>query len=80
MKNKLYLVSTYGLGDFYIVSPDPTSAEKLLTSLLDKTDYGLWSNRKITNIKILTEELGEFPEGRTNFSSGNKLIIQYEKI
>ena len=28
--SNLYLLSTIGLGDFYIVSPDSTSAEKAI--------------------------------------------------
>lgn len=77
MSNKvnLYLLSTVGLGDFYLISPDPTSAERLLESLLNKADYGLSDKRKVIRISILTSELGEFPSGKPNFSSGNKLII-----
>lgn len=73
--SNLYLLSTVGLGDFYIISLDPTSAENLLKSLLSKADYGISDKRKVKNISILASELGEFPAGKPSFSSGNNLII-----
>lgn len=75
MGKTLFLVSTKGLGDFYIVATTPNDAETTLTSALNKTDYGFSKDRKITNIKILADQLMDFPSGKPFFSSGNNLII-----
>ena len=72
---ELYLVSTVGLGDFYIVEKCPTSAVAKLRELLSKSDYGISDKRIVTNIKILGKELYNFPENKPNFSSGNTLIL-----
>jgi len=72
---KLYLLSTQGLGDFYLVAKSPNDAEAKLKGLLDLADYGFSDKRKVDNIKLLAEELGEFPEAKPFFSSGNRLIL-----
>lgn len=76
MKKKLYLLSTQGLGDFYLVANTPNDAEDKLKLLLNKADYGFSEKRKITNIKTLAEELYNFPKNSPNFSSGNTLILE----
>ncbi len=73
---KLYILTTSGLGDFYLVAKSPNDAESKLKILLDKADYGIREKRKVENIRLLTEELGEFPTGRPNFSSGNRLVLE----
>lgn len=72
---ELYLVSTVGLGDFYVVEKCPTSAAVKLGRLLSKSDYGLSDDRIVTNIKILGKELYNFPENEPYFSSGYTLIL-----
>jgi hypothetical protein len=72
---ELYLVSTVGLGDFYIVEKCPTSAAAKLGELLSKSDHGISDKRIVTNIKILGKELYNFPENKPNFSSGYTLIL-----
>lgn len=73
---KLYLLTTSGLGDFYLVAKSPNDAESKLSTLLDKADYGFREKRKVENIRLLSEEVGEFPAGRPNFSSGNRLVLE----
>ena len=73
---KLYLLSTEELGDFYLVAKTPNDAEDKLKELLNKADYGFTRNRKVINIRLLAEELYNFPENKPNFSSGNKLILE----
>lgn len=70
----LYLL-TNSIGTFYVLGIDPTSAQVKLEALLDKADYGLSGHRKVTNIELVAESLGEFPEGRPFFSSGHRLIL-----
>lgn len=72
---ELYLISTVGLGDFYVVEKCPTSAATTLSKLLNIADYGIASKRIITNINILGKELYNHPENIPNFSSGYKLIL-----
>lgn len=52
---KLYLLSTVGLGDYYVVAEDPTSAESILSKLLYSQDYGYSNSRIINNIKLLAK-------------------------
>lgn len=75
MKMKLYLLTTAGLGDFYVIADNPSEAESHVLELLNKADYGFTSQRKICNIKVVAEEVGEFPKDKPNFSSGNNLIL-----
>lgn len=72
---KLYLLTTKGLGDFYLIAKTPNDAEEKLKSLLDKADYGFSDKRKVENIKLLAEEVGSFPESTPFFSSGHNLIL-----
>lgn len=53
---ELYLLTTKGNGDFYLVAESPNIAVNVLTELLDKADYGYKSDRRIENIKILASE------------------------
>lgn len=71
----LYLIKTAELGDFYVLSDGTTNAELKLTKQLNKADYGFPKGRAIKHITIIAHELMEFPKGKPNFSSGNKLII-----
>ena len=71
----LYLISTKELGDFYVLSEDPTKAAEQLNEALNKADYGFRSQRKIVSIKILANEIYDFPEGKPLFSTGNRLLL-----
>lgn len=53
--SNLYLVTTKGLGEHYVVAADPAEAENALLAIYNKQNYGYSSDRKITNIKILAE-------------------------
>ena len=70
----LYLL-TNGIGDWYVVASDATSAEKELTRILDKDNYGFYSKRKVTNIRVLADEMVR-PDGECVFAQGNNLIIE----
>ena len=71
----LYLLSTKRLGDFYVLAESPNDAEFKLSESLSLADYGFDAYRKVDNIKLVAEEIMEFPKGRPNFASGKKLII-----
>lgn len=58
MKN-LYLVTTNGLGDYYVLANDPTEAQNTLKRILDEQSYGTSDGRRITNIKWLSETIGK---------------------
>jgi len=73
---KLCLITTIGLGDFYVVASNPTEAENEIEMLLDKADYGFSGERKVVNIKLLAHELSYFPKDRPSFRErGHELII-----
>lgn len=69
----LYLL-TCGLGDFYVLAPSPNDAQAMLEARFERQDYGFSKDRQVTNIKLLAEELYEWPDGKTNFSSGHRLL------
>lgn len=73
--NKLFLLETAGLGSYYIISSDPTSAENFLKKKLNESNYGFSGGRKVTRISIITEEIGEKP---FIFSDDKRLLINYE--
>ncbi len=56
----LYLLTTKGLGDFYIVEESPNDAEDKLTNVLTIADYGFVKDRKIINIKLIAQEMQEY--------------------
>lgn len=55
----LYLLTT-NLGDFYVLANDPTRAVTKLEELLDKKDYGFSLNRKVVNIRVITNVINEY--------------------
>jgi hypothetical protein len=58
---KLYLVSTFGLGDYYVVANATTEAEDAVKSLLHKKDYGFSRQREVVQTKHLAEEMTTIP-------------------
>ena len=72
---KLYLLTTIGLGDFYVISNTSSQAEDILINALNKADYGFRYERIIKNIKIITGEVTNFPQDIPNFSTENRLLI-----
>jgi len=72
---KLFLIETKGLGDYYVVDKDPTSAMERLRYLLDKADDGFSSQREVKSIDILTDEVHEFPKGKPFFCEKSRLIL-----
>lgn len=68
-------MTTAGVGDYYVVATDSHKAEMRLKEMLDLADYGFTKDRKVSMIEVVSEEIGEFPEGKPNFSSGNNLIL-----
>ena len=72
----LYLLSTEGFGEFYIIAKTATEAQTKLETELNRADYGFSNARRVTNIKILAHEIGIRNErGELDFSSKNQLII-----
>lgn len=69
MKN-LYLITTRGLGDFYVLAVDPTRAQEALMFLLVESSYGLPPDRKVISITWISELI----TGRPN-SGDNRLLI-----
>lgn len=74
----LYLLTTKGAGDFYLVADDPNEAQDTLIKLLDKAKEGVPEDRKVVNIKVIAEEFFEYQIGKAFFSKGYNLIIVRE--
>ena len=45
---KLFLLTTTGLGDFYLIADTPNDAENALINYLNKADYGFNNLRSLT--------------------------------
>jgi hypothetical protein len=52
---KLYLLTTKGLGDFYVIAENPTQAEENLIKIFDDQDYGFSKDRVVTNISFIAK-------------------------
>lgn len=74
----LYLL-TNGLGDWYVIADDPTSAQKDLESRLELEDYGFYQKRPVTNIQLLAQELTSGLNQKWFFSSSHNLLLPEEK-
>lgn len=73
---KLYLLTTEGFKDFYVVAENSDEAEKRLGKLLCDADYGYTNKRRVVNIKVLSEEVSLFGgKPKPNFTDINKLIL-----
>lgn len=53
----LYLLTTQGLGQFYVIANDPTQAQNALIDLLGKEDYSFRYKRTIINIQWLAKTM-----------------------
>jgi hypothetical protein len=75
----LYLV-TCGLGQLYVISTDYTTAQEKVEYELEKSNYGFSKDRKVTNIKLLAEEIKyNYKSDKLNFNLGiyNKNVDQF---
>lgn len=75
MRNILYNLQTRGLGDFFILSTDPTSAEKMLNDELNNSQYGFNDDRHVHTITIVCTQIERHDDGKLFFSSKHTLII-----
>ena len=65
----LYLVTTSGLGSFYVVANHPTEAQEKLSTKFSKINYGFQSDRKVLKIEFVTSVLENV------FDSEHSLIL-----
>ena len=77
----LYLLTTEGLGDYYVIAENVLEAEICLSDLFKQANYGFESKRQVINIKIIATELKNDVDGRPFFYEGvekieSKLIIK----
>jgi hypothetical protein len=69
--SKLYKLVN-GIGTYWVIAKDPTDAETKLMALLDAgSGYGYSSNRKVTEIYLIAEEIYSPPTGL----SGRFLVL-----
>jgi len=55
---KLYLLTTEGLGEFYVVADNTLEAESALLTELQSQSYGTSDSRQVMNIRFITQEMG----------------------
>lgn len=73
--NKLYKLSTRGLGEFYVVAMNPELAESALIDKLADADYGITDYRKVEEIIWLSDEVYDFANKPFFSNKDNRLII-----
>jgi hypothetical protein len=75
---KLYKLQN-GLGIFYVISTDPTTAIKMLEATLNLADYGFSSERIVYTSTLLANEIeNKLNKEKPFLSDGSNLIIQKE--
>lgn len=71
MKN-LYILTTKGLGDFFVLANNPTEAQESLLEVLGAGKYGFSDDRIVINIKWITETLRPSLMGENTYNLSNK--------
>lgn len=73
----LYKLSTVGIGDFYVISKDPTSAQKELDRTLARVHFDdkLPEDKGIINIRKISTEISDQQTGEPVITAMNRLII-----
>lgn len=71
----LFILETNKLGSYYVIAESPNDAKAKLEKELNEADYGFSDDREVKVITLLAKELGEFPDGKPNFSSKNRLLF-----
>lgn len=64
-----------GLGDWWIIATDPTSAQNDIEDRLDIESYGLSCKRKVTSIELIASELVSGLSMEWFFSSRSTLLL-----
>lgn len=64
-----------GIGVYYVVAPDPTSAVKKLEDALNSACYGFSGNRIVHTIVAVANAVQNGSDGKPNFCGNNKLIL-----
>ena len=72
---KLYEVHTEGCGDFYVIAEHETEASTKVRNSLDRAEYNFDSYRRVLMVKLLSEEIGEFPKGRPFITDEKRLLF-----
>ena len=75
----LYLLTTRGLGEFYCVANDPTQAETMLTRLLDRANYGVFTKRRVVNIQWLSQSKADVSAELPMFSHKESNLLIYRE-
>ena len=55
-QTNLYLITTSGLGDFYVTGDDPGEAQHKLVAHLARNNAGFEYDRKVLKIEFLAEK------------------------
>lgn len=75
MLMKLYKVSTYGLGDFYVLARNMGECEELLYRRLNEADTGFQRDRAITQVNPLGKMAVPYSQGNSWFIGGEHNLI-----
>ena len=67
----LYRVTTFRLGDFYVVASSFDAAKEALESRLDKANYGFSDYRRITNIELVATETWSYADENKQYFHDN---------
>ena len=70
----LYLLEN-GIGSWYLIAKDPTSAQIFLEEHLNNENYGFSEKRKVFKIILLAHEVQPALNSKYFFSGGDNLLI-----
>ena len=73
MGDKLYLVSTFGCGSYYVVAGDSLEAEEKVSHHLEKNHLGFADGKEIETITTIAEE-GKIP--KNSWEKGPEILIK----
>jgi len=66
---------TNGIGNYYVVAPDPTTAVKKLEGKLNEACFGWSGNRIVHTISVVAKEIENRLDGKPEFHADNNLIL-----
>lgn len=72
-EKKLFIVSTRGVGDFYVIAGSFDQAAELIKDELDNQNYGYSNDREVVSVKFICQQ--HFYNGKRYFSGDNKNLL-----
>ena len=72
-EKQLFIVSTQGVGDFYVIAGSFDQAAELIKNELDKQNYGYSNDRTVVSVKFVCQQ--RFYDGKRYFCEDNTNLL-----